>query len=202
MFGFIKNLITGIMKFITGLLPGKKKNNGYYLELKEEAETAVEKVSDAAKAAAEKVSDAAKAAAEKVATTTKADAEKAVASKGATTTKADAGKAVASKGAATANGKKPAQSVAAAPEAKNGVKSPAKPAQVELVQTAEGVTVEPKSEKASAAAAKVVKSQPKETTFAPKYLVPNSTNGRRRPGANMNSFLEMARQVKTPNTNK
>jgi hypothetical protein len=191
MFGFIKNLITGIMKFITGLLPGKKKNNGYYLELKEEAETAVEKVSDAAKAAAEKV-----------ATTTKADAEKAVASKGATTTKADAGKAVASKGAATANGKKPAQSVAAAPEEKNGVKSPAKPAQVELVQTAEGVTVEPKSEKASAAAAKVVKSQPKETTFAPKYLVPNSTNGRRRPGANMNSFLEMARQVKTPNTNK
>jgi hypothetical protein len=191
MFGFIKNLITGIMKFITGLLPGKKKNNGYYLELKEEAETAVEKVSDAAKAAAEKV-----------ATTTKADAEKAVASKGATTTKVDAGKAVASKGAATANGKKPAQSVAAAPEEKNGVKSPAKPAQVELVQTAEGVTVEPKSEKASAAAAKVVKSQPKETTFAPKYLVPNSTNGRRRPGANMNSFLEMARQVKTPNTNK
>lgn len=35
-------------------------------------------------------------------------------------------------------------------------------------------------------------------TFAPDYLLTlTSTNGRRRPGANMNSFLQMARQVKT-----
>jgi hypothetical protein len=35
-------------------------------------------------------------------------------------------------------------------------------------------------------------------TFAPDYLLTlTSTNGRRRPGANMNSFLEMARQMKT-----
>lgn len=47
--------------------------------------------------------------------------------------------------------------------------------------------------------AKSVKSdEPVETNFATKYLMPNSTNGRRRPGANMNSFLEMARTVKTP----
>ena len=40
--------------------------------------------------------------------------------------------------------------------------------------------------------------QPTVTTFAPKYLAPTgSSNGRRRPGANMSSFLDMARQVKT-----
>ncbi len=40
--------------------------------------------------------------------------------------------------------------------------------------------------------------QPTVTTFAPKYLAANgSSNGRRRPGANMSSFLDMARQIKT-----
>lgn len=42
--------------------------------------------------------------------------------------------------------------------------------------------------------------QPTVTTFAPNYLAPNgSSNGRRRPGANMSSFLDMARQIKTAN---
>ncbi len=42
--------------------------------------------------------------------------------------------------------------------------------------------------------------QPTVTTFAPKYLASNgSSNGRRRPGANMASFLDMARQIKTAN---
>ena len=40
-----------------------------------------------------------------------------------------------------------------------------------------------------------------QNTFAPRYLIPTSTNGRRRPGPNMNSFLEMAGQVKV-NTSK
>ncbi|WP_315784942.1 hypothetical protein [Fischerella sp. JS2] len=193
MFGFIKNLITGIMKFITGLLPGKKKDNGYYLELKEDAETTPPVA--AAKAAAEKVAAVAKNAAEKVTELTESEADKAV---------------------ADSNGAKESPApVAAAPETSNGAKDVKKPsrktsiksakkakaeakpepaAQVELVQTAEGVTVEPKENKAPA----VANVQPTETTFAPKYLMPTSTNGRRRPGANMNSFLEMARQVKTP----
>ena len=34
--------------------------------------------------------------------------------------------------------------------------------------------------------------------FATDYLMPSSSNSRRRPGANMNSFLDMARQVKVP----
>ena len=40
-------------------------------------------------------------------------------------------------------------------------------------------------------------SVPTETNFATKYLIPKNTP-RRRPGVNMNSFLEMASQVKTP----
>ncbi|QLE58677.1 hypothetical protein [Nostoc sp. TCL26-01] len=52
-------------------------------------------------------------------------------------------------------------------------------------------------------AAPVAKAQPvtpTETTFAPKYLAPSASgsNGRRLPGANMSTFLDMARQVKTP----
>ncbi|MDB9473759.1 hypothetical protein [Dolichospermum circinale] len=49
-----------------------------------------------------------------------------------------------------------------------------------------------------AAKAEPVKiSVPTETNFATKYLIPQNTP-RRRPGVNMNSFLDMARQVKTP----
>jgi hypothetical protein len=69
--------------------------------------------------------------------------------------------------------------------------------------------VAPKAAPAAAAAApapapaKVTKpepvkiSVPTETNFATKYLIPTN-NPRRRPGANMNSFLDMARQIKTP----
>ena len=38
-----------------------------------------------------------------------------------------------------------------------------------------------------------------ESTFAPNYLMPTPTSSRRRPGANMEMFRDMARQVKTPN---
>ncbi|MGJ5672734.1 MAG: hypothetical protein ACR9NN_03805 [Nostochopsis sp.] len=191
MFGFIKNLISGIMKFITGLFPGKKKGNGYYLELKEEAENTPPVAK--AKSAADKLAAAAKSAANKVSEMTESEADKAV--------------------AANNGAKQLPASVAAAPETSNGAKEVKKPsgktsvksakkakaeakpepAKVEFVQTAEGVTLQPKEDKAPA-----LKAQPAETTFAPKYLIPTNTNGRRRPGANMNSFLEMARQVKTP----
>ena len=40
-------------------------------------------------------------------------------------------------------------------------------------------------------------SVPTETNFATKHLIPKNTP-RRRPGVNMNSFLEMASQMKTP----
>jgi len=63
---------------------------------------------------------------------------------------------------------------------------------------------EPKAEpKAAPVAAKVTKTEPvkiavpTETNFATKYLIPTN-NPRRRPGVNMSTFLDMARQVKTP----
>jgi hypothetical protein len=68
---------------------------------------------------------------------------------------------------------------------------------VELVQTAKGVKAEPVKSKPAPAASTNGQNQT-ETTFAPKYLVPSSSNSRRRPGPNMNPFLDMARQVKTP----
>ncbi|MEH2139163.1 hypothetical protein [Nostoc sp.] len=169
---FIKKLISGILGFITGLLPGKKKSNGYFLELDE--------AKDAAKDAAKEVASNAK----KVAETVTSNAKKvtaAITSEAPTQSKPD-----------SLNGTKTAAQKGKAKSAKN-----AKPADVTLVQTAEGLKVEP-GKNAKAAAAKVLKEEPKETTFAPKYLAPSvtSSNGRRRPGANMSAYLDMARQIK------
>jgi hypothetical protein len=171
---FIKKLISGIFGFlgsilgsVTGLLPGKKKSNGYFLELDEAKDTAKEVASNAKKAV-ETVASSAK----KVTETIVSDTSK----------------------PASLNGTKAGTTKAKAKSTQNP-----KPADVELVQTAEGLKVQP-GNNAKAAAAKVLKEQPTETTFAPKYLAPSATssNGRRRPGANMSAYLDMARQVKTP----
>lgn len=37
------------------------------------------------------------------------------------------------------------------------------------------------------------------TTFAPTYLTPTATSSRRRPGPSLDTFRDLARQVKTPN---
>lgn len=171
---FIKKLISGILDFVTGLLRGKKKSNGYFLELDE--------AKDAAKDAAQEVASNAK----KVAETVVSNAKKVTATIGSEAPEASK--------PASLNGTK----TAAAKTKEKPAKNP-KPPDVTLVQTAEGLKVEP-GKKAKAAAAKVLKEEPKETTFAPKYLAPSATssNGRRRPGANMSAYLDMARQVKTP----
>ncbi|MEA5623155.1 hypothetical protein [Nostoc sp. UHCC 0251] len=173
---FIKKLISGILGFVTGLLRGKK-SNGYFLELDE--------AKDAAKDAAKEVTSNAK----KVAETVVSNAKKVTA-----TVTSEAPEAPEASKPASLNGTK----TAAAKTKEKPAKNP-KPADVTLVQTAEGLKVEP-GKKAKAAAAKVLKEEPKETTFAPKYLAPSATssNGRRRPGANMSAYLDMARQVKTP----
>jgi len=94
---------------------------------------------------------------------------------------------------------KPATEPAKTPEpvaAKPAKGEPAKtpePVKVELVQTAKGVRAKP----AEAPAASLNGQSLTETTFAPKYLIPSSSSSRRRPGPNMNSFLDMANQVKT-----
>ncbi|MCJ8283240.1 MAG: hypothetical protein MJK14_26430 [Rivularia sp. ALOHA_DT_140] len=70
---------------------------------------------------------------------------------------------------------------------------------VNLVQTAKGVkakAVPVENKKPSPVTAEAEEN--KETSFASKYLIPKNNNMRRRPGANMNSFLDMASQVKIP----
>ncbi|MCC5598213.1 hypothetical protein [Nostoc favosum] len=179
---FIKKLISGILDFVTGLLRGKKKSNGYFLELDE--------AKDAAKDAAQEVASNVKKVAETVASNVKK------------VTATEAPEAPEASKPASLNGTKTAAAKGKEKSAAKGKEKPAKnpkPADVTLVQTAEGLKIEP-GKNAKAAAAKVLKEEPKETTFAPKYLAPSATssNGRRRPGANMSAYLDMARQVKTP----
>lgn len=172
---FIKKLISGILDFFTGLLRGKKKGNGYFLELDEAKDAANELASNV----------------KKVAETVTSNTKKATA-----TIASQASETLSPSKPDSLNGTKTAADKAQA-KAKSAKNS--KPADVQLVQTAEGLRVEP-GKNAKAAAAKVLKEQPTETTFAPKYLAPSATssNGRRRPGANMSAYLDMARQIKTP----
>lgn len=158
---FIKNLIAGIVGFITGLFA--KKNDGYFLQLKEEATEAVASATAKVKSA---TVESVKAAAAKVESAT-VEPVKAAAAK------------VESAKVAVAKAEPAKVAVAKAKSAKETAK--AKTTKVEPVK------VEP-----------VKPPVPTETTFAPKYLIPSSSNGRRRPGANMSSYLDMARQVKTP----
>lgn len=53
------------------------------------------------------------------------------------------------------------------------------------------------TEKASAPAVAVAPKPEASVEFATKYLVPTSNGTRRRPGANMNSYLDMARDMKS-----
>ncbi|MBD2294072.1 hypothetical protein H6G06_11355 [Anabaena sphaerica FACHB-251] len=69
---------------------------------------------------------------------------------------------------------------------------PVKATKAEPAQPAKAAPAQP------AKAAPVQPAVATETTFAPKYLVPSSSGIRRRPGANMSSYLDMARQAKVP----
>ncbi|MDH6068891.1 hypothetical protein NWP26_17005 [Chrysosporum ovalisporum APH033B] len=140
MFGFIKKLITGILSFITGLLPGIK-GNGYYLELNESTD---DKVTNG-----------------------------------------------------TSNSTKTTASVAVDSPTTAPIPTPV--TKVESSQKSQANQAKPAT--APAAISNGTKTPPGETTFAPKYLVPSasSSNFRRRPGANMNSYLDMARKMKTSN---
>ena len=117
---------------------------------------------------------------------------------------------------ASTNGKKPAatetksQDTVKVKDKDNKVKEVAsdkvQEVDVEMVQTAKGleakvVSVEKKEANKEAAKKAVTTDKPednKETLFASKYLIPKNDGMRRRPGANMNSFLDMASQVKAP----
>lgn len=213
MIGVIKKLFSGILSFLFGLFGGKKsegklpanntkgrKSKGYFLELDESEEQSAANGSNPAKAVAAKTSqvvNAASAKLEKTAAKTSQvvaaitpDTEKTETAKTpqvATATPAKAEKTDAAKNSQPAAASAKAEKT----DANNNQPAP----KIELVQTAEGVKAEPAK---PAKAAVSTNGQAKtETTFAPKYLNPaQSSNGRRRPGPNMNTFLDMARQVK------
>lgn len=213
MFGFIKNLIAGILGFVVGIIsnkkkgnteiapakkkantelsPAKKKGSGYFLEL-DEAKS-ISPVATVKEAAKEIASNAKKAAGSVVTETKKAAGSVATETKKAADTLTS--------DAPASNGAKATPSKAKTKAAKTS-KSDAKQEKAEPSTNGKVKEAESTIDLAAAAkkAANEVAKIPTETTFAPKYLSPSATssNGRRRPGANMTSFLDMARQVKTP----
>ncbi|MGB3652721.1 MAG: hypothetical protein WBA41_16100 [Rivularia sp. (in: cyanobacteria)] len=170
------------MKFISGLLGGKKKDGGFFLQLKEEPDEPMPKADDKP---VEASNNGKKPAENKAKTAVKAKED----------TKA--------KSENTVKVKEEGDRV------KEVASDKVKEVDVEMVQTAKGVeaiAVPKEKKKAQEKAAKkaVTTDKPednKETLFAPKYLIPKNNNMRRRPGANMSSFLDMASKVKPPTNN-
>ena len=216
-----KKILTGTLSFFVGLLAGKKaqtdkqikpsvakpkKRSGYFMELDESEDAnlltqpvaavkqAVEKTKNATVEAAKQVAEtvktsepvaAAKQSVEKAKTSQPVTAAKQSVEKTKTSQPVTAAQQVVEKAKTSESGQK----VAAEPVA-------AKKSKVELVQTAEGLKAEPAKPSPSIAASSNGQNKT-ETTFAPKYLNPaNSSTSRRRPGANMTNFLDMANQVK------
>jgi hypothetical protein len=91
--------------------------------------------------------------------------------------------------AAVATAPAPAKAEAAAPEKKLKTAKAKAPAEAENGKVKIEAQPNPPAETNGKAA--------DQATFAPNYLMP-TTSGRRRPGPNMNTFLDMARQAKTP----
>lgn len=207
MIGFIKNIFSGILSFFIGLFGGnksqknkpsleadksaanpatkKRKSNGYFMELDETEEmqpgTGNGKQANEASEPVAAVTKVAQKTKELVAATTKV------------VQKTEEPASVANAKAETTKTAEPA-TVAKSNKAEEPA-SATQPPKVQLEQTAEGVKAVP----AKPAASSTINKPQTETTFAPKYLNPStSSNGRRRPGPNMNSFLDMARQVKNP----
>ncbi|MBW4669255.1 MAG: hypothetical protein KME60_17995 [Cyanomargarita calcarea GSE-NOS-MK-12-04C] len=156
------------LDLVSGLLPGKKKASGFFMELEEAVEAKIAEVKAEVKKELSNGTKPVEAAAPSAAKVEESPAPKESDVKSAKTAKPKTAKAA--KVESAQNGK------VAKPEA----------------PIAEPVKATPM--------ASVKPTTPVEATFAPKYLSPGAnSNGRRRPGANMSSFLEMARQVKTPN---
>ena len=109
----------------------------------------------------------------------------------------DDAKGVSSAPAAVQSVEKPATPAPAAKSVPAAVKPSAAKAQANPARAEADAMTEAK--KLSPAAVSQALNLPKPTvTFASTYLVPgNGSGGRRRPGANMTSFLDMAKQVKT-----
>lgn len=190
MFGSIKKILSGIVSFLLGFFSSKKslagksdkprKGNGYFLELEEtEAPKELKAVAQSVASATNEV----KAKANEV----KAKASELVNNKTAAPVQAEATKTEVA----------PAKVEATKAEPAPTNEQPAKP-EVELIQTAEGVKAQLAKPAKPAKTTADRNGKTDSFTFAPKYLIPTTSGSRRRPGANMSSFLDMARQVKSP----
>lgn len=170
MFGFIKNILSSDKSDSTA--PKAKKQKGYFLELDDSAIAQTNNGSKSAEPAKTEPAPVAKAA------PTKAPETVTVIEPATVEAKPEPAKAE----AATAEAK-PAKGKTSIKKAK--------------AETAPAPAATPAPAPAPVA---VQQKQPEpEKTFAPNYLVPTASNSRRRPGANMSSFLTMARQVKPSN---
>ncbi|OWY69176.1 hypothetical protein B7486_21750 [cyanobacterium TDX16] len=198
MFGSIKKILSGIVSFFLGFFSSKKslegkpnkprKGNGYFLEL-EETEVPKE-LKAAAKSIASATNEVKAKASELVTAVTTKESD--------SNAKAEPAKAEPAKAekVKTADAVAPAKAETA--KAETPTKKQPPKAEVELVQTAEGVKAQVVKPTKPVKAVADSNGKAATSTFAPNYLMPSASNSRRRPGANMNSFLDMARQVKTP----
>jgi hypothetical protein len=147
----------------------KKADNSFYLELKDSEEV---KSSESKKPELPPVvAEAVTTVSEKVAQVASATVEAATAAKKET-------------------------EAAAAKAAKIEVAKSAKAAKTEAAKSAKAQKEADAAEKAAITAKK--KELPVEKNFSTKYLGSSGSSERRRPGANMNAFLEMAKTAKTP----
>ncbi|MEC4983993.1 MAG: hypothetical protein SAJ37_01005 [Oscillatoria sp. PMC 1068.18] len=110
--------------------------------------------------------------------------------------KVEAPKSEPAKTEATKSEPKEAEAAKAEPKKPEPVATKAEPKKPEPAKAAK-----PEPKKPEPVAAKASKNgqveTPKETTFAPQYLAPTPSRYRRRPGPSLNTFKDMARQVKT-----
>jgi hypothetical protein len=82
------------------------------------------------------------------------------------------------------------------PEAAKTEPTAKKPEVVKETAAAKPIKSEPVKAPVASTNAKIDTPAPILTTFAPSYLMPTPTANRRLPGPNMNSFRDMARQMK------
>lgn len=177
----IKKLFSGIFSFIGGILGSKK--SGYFMEL-DEAEAAKPALAKAEAPAPKKAEV--------------EDAKSAIAA-------VEASAKSASNSVAESVKETVATTEATAKSAVKSIKSKSAKAEPAEVNGSSGNSTGNSTNGDSANGAKSpVPANPLNlpqptVSFATEYLAPKPTNTRRRPGANMGSFLEMAKTVKTPN---
>jgi hypothetical protein len=174
----IKNLFSGIFGFLGGLVGGKKASSGAQPKIsKKKGKDGffLEMDESAVEQAAAAIAKPVQSVVATVATTTAAVSE-----------------AVSDVVAESKSGKKPSRKEQLAALAK----ASEKPKLAESNGSVKTAPAKAEAQKPVAVAPAPAPAAPPETAFASKYLVSPSVAPRRRPGANMSSYLDMARTMK------